>query len=45
MSLDSLLYARTAGMAATSPKAVANNASAMPGATTASDVLELAPML
>ena len=45
ISLDSLLYAKTAGIAATSPKAVANKASAMPGATTAKDVFELAPML
>jgi len=33
----------TAGIAASNPKAVANNASAIPGATTASDVfLEIA---
>ena len=36
--LDNLLYAITAVIAATNPKAVANNASAIPGATTARDV-------
>ena len=34
----------TAGIAATRPSAVANNASAMPGATTASDVFLLTAM-
>ena len=33
-SFDILLYATTAGIATNSPKAVANNASAIPGATT-----------
>ena len=33
-----MLYAITAGIAATRPSAVANNASAIPGATTASEV-------
>ncbi len=36
--MESLLYAITAGIAATRPSAVANNASAIPGATTASEV-------
>ena len=34
-SLLNLLYATTAGIAANSPRAVANNASAIPGATIA----------
>ena len=34
-SLLNLLYATTAGMAANKPNAVANNASAIPGATIA----------
>ena len=38
-SLDNTLYATTAGIAATSPMAVAASASAIPGATTASDEL------
>jgi hypothetical protein len=38
------LYASTAGIAATRPMAVANNASAMPGATTARLVLCMAAM-
>ena len=42
-SLDILLYATTAGIAARSPNAVANNASAIPGATIAKLVfLEIA---
>ena len=35
MSLEILLYATTAGIATNKPRAVANNASAIPGATTA----------
>ena len=43
VSLLNLLYATTAGIAANSPKAVANNASAIPGATIAKLVfLEIA---
>ena len=38
MSFENLLYAATAGMAARSPNAVANKASAIPGATTAREV-------
>ena len=42
-SLENLLYATTAGMAASRPRAVANNASAIPGATIAKLVfLEIA---
>ena len=36
--LENLLNAITAGIAASKPSAVANNASAMPGATTAKEV-------
>ena len=43
LSLLNLLYAITAGMAANRPRAVANNASAIPGATIAKLVfLEMA---
>ena len=43
MSLLNLLYAITAGIAANNPNAVANNASAIPGATIAKLVfLEIA---
>tara|TARA_B100000242_G_scaffold170400_1_gene122062 strand:- start:13 stop:186 length:174 start_codon:yes stop_codon:yes gene_type:complete len=38
-SLLNLLYATTAGIAASNPKAVANSASAIPGATIAKLVL------
>ena len=38
MSFENLLYAATAGMAARRPNAVANKASAIPGATTAKEV-------
>ena len=42
-SLLNLLYATTAGIAASKPRAVANNASAIPGATIAKLVfLEIA---
>ena len=40
-SLENLLYAATAGIAANKPNAVANKASAMPGATIARLVLLL----
>src|SRR5690606_40417826 len=42
MSLFNLLKPMVAGMAATSPRAVAKRASAIPGATTASEVLAVA---
>ena len=42
-SVDTLLYAITAGIAANKPIAVASKASAIPGATTANDVFLVAP--